>query len=76
LRALPTIKACSDFILFYFILFIYFPWNWAGIMRKKIGKECGVFEKWNAPSLFSQILRSLFFETSCNSYRKGKKKEK
>jgi hypothetical protein len=62
LRALPTIKACSDFILFYFILFIYFPWNWAGTMRKKKGEECGVFEKWNAHPLFSQILRSLFFE--------------
>jgi hypothetical protein len=31
-------------------------------MRKKKGEECGVFEKWNAHPLFSQILRSLFFE--------------
>ncbi len=44
--------------------------------EKKILKECGVFEKWNAHSLFSEIFLSLFFETSCNSYRKGVKKKK
>jgi hypothetical protein len=44
--------------------------------EKKIGEECGVFEKWNARSLFSEIFRSLFFETSLQFISEEEKKKK